>query len=293
MKKRPFGKTGLYVSILGFGAGGIGTDSFSDREAAFLLNSVVDAGMNLIDTARSYGLAEERIGRHLTRRRQEIILSTKIGYGIDGFQDWTPSIIEAGIDRALRVLKTDCIDIVHFHSCPLNILIQEEMIQSLQRAKEAGKIRVAAYSGDNEPFEWALNSGKFDALQVSINICDQYAIPFLMRAEERGVGIIAKRALANAPWRDEPPAPGDTAAAEYRERWKAMQFDFAPPEAAEKALRFVAYFPGLHCCLIGSTNANHILQNIKMLEAGPLDEEDSALIRSRFLEKGSNWPGQI
>ena len=107
------------------------------------------------------------------------------------------------------------------------------------------------------------------------------------------MGIIAKRALANAPWRNEPPAPGDTAAAEYKERWKAMQFDFAPPEAAEKALRFVAHLPGLHCCLIGTTNANHILQNIKMLEAGPLDEEDSALIRLRFLEKGSNWPGQI
>ncbi len=265
----------------------------SESDCAHFLNSVVDAGINLIDTARSYGLSEERIGRHLKRRRNEIVLSTKIGYGIAGYQDWTPPIIEAGIDHALRTMQTDCIDIVHLHSCPLEVLMQQEIVDSLLTALNAGKIKVPAYSGDNEPFEWALNSGKFGALQTSINICDQRAIASLQKAQERGIGMIAKRALANTPWRNAPPPPGDSAAAEYKERWNKLAFDFTPDESASIALRFVAYLPGVHSCLVGSTKLDHILENIRIIQQGQLNEEARSIIRSCFLKQGADWTGQI
>ena len=77
--RRPFGDTGLTVPVLGFGAGGIGDPALSERDAETLLNSVLDLGVGLIDTARSYGLSEERIGRHLARRRGDFVLSTKVG----------------------------------------------------------------------------------------------------------------------------------------------------------------------------------------------------------------------
>lgn len=293
MERRIFGGTGLSVSVLGYGAGAIGSDSISEADSARLLNSILDEGINVIDTARSYGLSEERIGRHLKHRRSEFVLSTKIGYGIEGIADWTPAIITAGVDRALRVLQRDVIDIVHLHSCPLTVLKQEGIVETLLRTIEAGKVRVAAYSGDNEAFDWALESNQFGALQTSINICDQRAIPFLAIAQDRGIGILAKRSLANAPWRDGFVSPEDNAAVEYKHRWNQMRLQLDPTTAAEIALRFVAYLPAVGSCLVGSSKLNHIVENIKMVERGPLSPDIVQHIRSGFTRHGADWPGQI
>ena len=104
------------VSALGLGATQIGDDRIEETEVSALLNYAVDAGINLIDTARSYGRSEERIGRHLASRRDDIVISTKLGYGVEGYQDWTGPCITAGIEQALRILHTDRIDIAHLHS---------------------------------------------------------------------------------------------------------------------------------------------------------------------------------
>jgi len=292
MERRPLGKTGVSVSPLGFGAGNIGDPGLGEVQCEFLLNSVVDAGINLIDSARSYGSSEERIGKHLKSKRKGIVLSTKIGYGISGYQDWTPQCIEAGVDSALRLFQTDWIDIVHFHSCPLPVLLQDQLIDALHRAVASGKVRVAGYSGDNEPFDWALRSGKFGSLQTSINICDQKAIDMLPEAESAGLGVIAKRSLANAPWRDIP-RPNDQAAEEYRRRWKVMNLELRGEDAADTALRFSAFLPGVHSCLIASTNLQHIQQNIRTVEKGPLTPESVAQIRGAFEPHCADWPGMI
>ena len=147
MELRNFADTGIKVSTLGFGAGQIGDHSISEIEIEKILNTILDYGINLIDTARSYGCSEERIGRHLSHRRSEFILSTKIGYGIEGYKDWTYDCITAGIETALQTLRTDYIDIVHFHSCPIETLQNTNVIEALNKAVEAGKVRVAAYSG--------------------------------------------------------------------------------------------------------------------------------------------------
>jgi aryl-alcohol dehydrogenase-like predicted oxidoreductase len=292
MEQRQLGSTGIVVSQLGFGTGNIGTSSFSERECEELLNSVVDLGINLIDSARSYGLAEERIGRYLKARRDEIVLSTKVGYGIPGYQDWTPECIEAGVDAALQRFQTDRIDIVHFHSCPAPVLLQEGLIEALLRAVENGKIRVAAYSGDNEPFDWALTSGKFASLQTSINICDQRSFEKITSTRNDGVGIVAKRSLANAAWLNFP-RPNDQAAEEYRKRWQIMNLGFPADEAAEFALRFVAFLPGVHSCLIASTKLEHVRQNVAIVERGPLAPEMQTRIREAFGRHRSEWPGMI
>ncbi len=197
-----------------------------EDQVASLLHSILDAGITLIDTARGYGLSEERIGKHLKNRRREFVLSTKIGYGIPGYQDWTGPCMTAGIETALQLLQTDVIDIVHLHSCPLPTLQQDEILDALCRAREAGKIKSAAYSGDNEPFDWALQSGRFNSLQTSINVCDQRAIPAAAYAEGKGIGIIAKRPLANTPWGYPSfPSVDDSAAQSYWNRWNIMALD--------------------------------------------------------------------
>lgn len=206
---KPLGKK---VSAIGFGAGQIGGSEYSEKEAEILLNQILDLGINFIDTARGYGLSEERIGRYLSHRRAEYILSTKVGYMVEGRADWTYDCVQAGVDQALRQLRTDTIDIVHLHSCSRNILEHNRVIDALEEAKTAGKIRAIAYSGENEDLEWALRSKRFDSFMASLNICDQRildeALPAMIRENK---GFIAKRPIANACWRFNDRPVGDYA----------------------------------------------------------------------------------
>jgi aryl-alcohol dehydrogenase-like predicted oxidoreductase len=293
MDRRPFGKTGLTVPCLGFGAGHVGDPALAEEEVGRLLHGALDLGVTLIDTARSYGLSEERIGRHLAGRRGEFILSTKIGYGIPGYEDWTGPMITAGVDAALGRLRTDRIDVVHLHSCPLAVLERGEVVAALQAAVAAGKVRVAAYSGDNAPLEWAIASGAFSSVETSVNLADQRSIErSLPAAKERGLGVIAKRPAANAPWRyAERPAAEDVAL--YWERWRALGLDPGSYDWTELTLRFAAYQDGVHCAIVGTSRLEHLRQNVEQVEKGPLPAETVAAIRAAFRAHGAGWEGQI
>lgn len=107
MQTRAFGTTGLTVSALGLGAGQVGDESLDDAQAGRVLNSALDAGITLVDTAGCYGVSEERIGRHIGHRRDEFVLSSKCGHGVDGFTDWTAGCVRAGVERSLQCLRTD------------------------------------------------------------------------------------------------------------------------------------------------------------------------------------------
>jgi aryl-alcohol dehydrogenase-like predicted oxidoreductase len=293
MERRPLGRTGLQVSALGYGAGPVGDAALSEADAAALLHGVLDAGINLIDTAPSYGLSEERIGRHLQERRREFVLSTKCGYGVPGVEDWTGPCITQGIELALRRMRTDVIDVMHFHSCPVDVLERPGVVDALTRAVEQGKVRVAAYSGDNHALEHALNMGRFGSVQVSVNLFDQRAIDWgVARARERGVGVIAKRPLGNAPWRfSERPGAQDVAL--YWDRMRQMALDSHGLDWSELALRFAAFVPGVATCLVGTTRLENLQRNVRALEQGPLAPELVAHIRDAFRRNDYGWDGQI
>ena len=173
---RLYGRSGLGVSALGLGAGQLGDARLSEAEAQSLLAAAVDGGVTLIDTAPSYGLSEQRIGRHLGARREAAVISTKLGYGVPGIPDWTGACITAGVDQALRVLRTDRIDIGHLHSCPWQTLAANEVIDALVAARDAGKLRAIAYSGENENLAYALGRPEFDGYMASLNLFDQRVI---------------------------------------------------------------------------------------------------------------------
>ncbi|MBL0386852.1 aldo/keto reductase [Tumebacillus sp. ITR2] len=293
MEQRAFGNTGLTVSALGFGAGHIGRDEMTEREAEQVLNTVLELGITLIDTARGYGHSEERIGRHLAHRRQEFVLSTKVGYGVEGFEDWTGPTITAGVERALKTLQTDYLDIVHLHSCPLEVLQRGDVVEALVRAKEAGKIRVAAYSGENEALQYAIETGAFGSLQFSVNLCDQRVIDAgLQLAQENGLGVIAKRPLANAPWRFAERPVGEYA----EEYWvRLQQMNLTPGDLSwdEFALRFTAYLPGVHTCIAGTSRLDNLKRNADILAQGPLPEAVMAHVRETFKANDQEWVGQI
>lgn len=295
MELRPFGRTGLRVSALGLGAMHIADASLSEAEAGALLNGALDLGCTLIDTARSYGLSEERIGRHLAHRRAEFVLSTKLGYGVDGVPDWTHDCIVQGVERALRVLRTEAIDIAHLHSCPMETLQRGEVVRALQDCRAAGKVRAAAYAGDNAALSFAIESGAFDSVQASLSVCDQAVLAqHLSAARSRGLGFIAKRPLAGSVWRHAQ-QPDDPAQGQYWLRWQAMnlreRLDGQDP--GELALRFAAYQPGVSSAIVGTGKLAHLRANIAAVEQGPLPPEAVALLRQAFAPWQAQWPAMV
>jgi aryl-alcohol dehydrogenase-like predicted oxidoreductase len=289
---RPFGRTGLSVSALGLGAGEIGAATLDELEVEALLRTAIDCGVTLIDTARSYGLSEERIGRYLAPVRDAAVLSTKVGYGVDGVADWTGECVRRGIDRALGLLATDRIDIVHLHSCPIDVLERGDVVTALHDARRAGKIRCAAYSGDNEALAWAAESGQFDSLQMSWNLCDQRAAAVIERAHQAGLGVIAKRPLANAPWRFEHRPEGQEAEP-YWVRWKELQLDRGELPWDELAVRFAAHFPGVSSAIAGTRQIAHLCHNAALVARGALPAPVVAAVRARFQKVGATWPAKI
>ena len=288
---RPYGKTGLMVSAIGLGAMQIGEPGLEEAGAAALLNAAVDAGITLIDTARSYGLSEQRIGRHLAQRRDSIVISTKLGYGIDGHEDWTGPCITAGIEQALRTMRTDRIDIAHLHSCPRATLERGAVIAALEQAKRDGKVRAIAYSGDNDDLAYAVATARFDGYMASLNICDQRVIDDVL-PKIATKGFIAKRPSANHPWRFKERPVGDYSE-EYWLRWRAMRLSGHGLDWGEVAIRFALSQPGVSSAIIGTGSLAHLRQNIAWSEAGALDADSCEELRAAFRQHDRGWSGQV
>lgn len=292
MQQRELGSTGLMVSALGFGAMQVGAPAITNAQAGRLLHHVLDRGITLIDTARAYGLAEERIGQHLRSRRREFVLSTKVGYGVEGVRDWTHESVVRGVENACRRLRTDWIDIVHLHSCDRSTLEHNGVLDALERCRERGWLRVVAYSGENEALEFAIASGRVEAVQLSVNVCDQRSLDWLAQRRAEGLGTIAKRPLAERPW-SRAAAPQDPPALEYWQRFRAMFGADCDPVWQARALRFAVFARGVDCCLVGSTHPENIDRNLRELEAGPLPEDERAAIAAAFADKNDGWRGIV
>ncbi|HXP36012.1 MAG TPA: aldo/keto reductase [Chthoniobacterales bacterium] len=299
MKKRRLGKTDMNVSVLGFGGSEIGYERASPETVAELLNSGLNAGLNVIDTAECYYNSEELIGEAVSHRRKEFYLFTKCGHphGFGERADWSKSSILESIERSLRRLKTDKIDIVQLHSCSETELRKGEAIEALQTARDRGYIRYLGYSGDSHAARFAVETGAFDTLQTSISIADQEAIDLTVPlAREKQMGVIAKRPIANAAWKTGH-RPIDSYHHEYWQRLRKLNYDFLHDDLEKSisiALRFTLSVPGVHTAIVGTKKPERWEQNAKLLEEGPLDEPTFRKIRERWEECAPRtWIGQI
>jgi aryl-alcohol dehydrogenase-like predicted oxidoreductase len=295
MQLNAFGNTGLMVSVLGLGGAEIGEARLPEAVAARTLAAVLDVGMNFLDTARGYAESEARIGRFLGAKRKDVVISTKVGYNVPGYGNFSYQAVALGIDESLRRLQTDWLDIVHLHTCDLETLQRGEAIRALHDARQAGKLRVAAYSGENEALAWAVASGHFQSFQTSINLADQRDIDTLLpQTQAKGYGVIAKRPLANAPWRFAE-RPYGTYGEEYWYRWWTMvRYGGLDPHGLdwqELAVRFVAFVPGVHTSIIGVTDPAHVRQNAAFAAKGPLPAAQVEAIRQAFREHDEGWMG--
>ena len=297
MEKRKFGKTEMEFSVLGFGGAEIGYNANQTQaEVDELLNSALDAGLNVIDTAAAYKVSEELIGNAVSNRRKDFYLLTKCG-ALDAFTrfDWTKKGILETIETSLRNLKTDYLDIAQLHSCSAEILRQGDCIEGLQRAVEKGYTRFVGYSGDNEDAKTALGMDVFDSFQTSVSIADQMPITGNIElAKEKNIGVIAKRPIANAVWRHDS-KPKESYHHEYWDRIQKLKFDFTNKsleEATATALRFTLSIDGIDTMIVGTTKPQRWQENAKYVAEGNLSSEEYEAIRDRWREVADeNWIG--
>jgi aryl-alcohol dehydrogenase-like predicted oxidoreductase len=298
MEKRQLGKTDMKVSVLGFGGAEIGFEGATEETVERLLKSALDAGLNVIDTAECYEGSEELIGKAVAERRADYYLFTKCGHprGV-GSEDWSPASLLESIERSLRRLGTDRLDLIQLHSCSEAVLRKGDAIAALQTAREKGHARYIGYSGDSVAAKYAVECGAFDTLQTSINIADQEAIDLaLPLAREKQMGVIATRPIANAAWKENH-KPIDSYHHVYWDRLNKLHYEFIRhlplEESIAHALRFTLSVPGVHTAIVGTTKPERWLENAKLIEAGLLSDAEFAAIRERWEEIAPNtWIGQ-
>jgi aryl-alcohol dehydrogenase-like predicted oxidoreductase len=298
MEYRRLGKTDMNVSVLGFGGSEIGYEHVSMTIAKKLLNEALEAGVNVFDTAECYASSEELVGEALEKRRKDFYLLTKCGHEKGwSYPDWRPESLLRSIQRSLKRLKTDHVDLVQLHSCSEAELRKGSVIEALKRARELGYTRYIGYSGDNQAALYAVECGAFDTLQTSVSIADQEALDlFLPLAQKHNIGVIAKRPIANVAWRNGNRPPSDTYGRPYWERLQKLKYEFlqgALKNTVATALRFTLSAPGVHTVIVGTTKLGRFTENGAAVAAGPLSQEQIASIRARWREFAKpNWVGQ-
>ena len=309
MKKIQFGRTGLQVSQLGFGAAPIGYLNTEREKVRKILNLLLDRGVNVIDTAASYEGSEEAIAEAIGHRRKDFVLTSKCGGSLPDLDApaWSTELIRKTVDRSLRRLRTDRLDVMLLHSCDLHTLQRGEAIGGLVEAQKAGKLRWPGYSGDNEAAAWAAGRTEIAVIETSISILDEVNIDIVLpKTRANNIGVLAKRPIANAAWKPLSSQPGlyQGYAKTYTDRFAKMGlkiedlgFKGRPEEVwPQIALRFTLSIEDVHSAIIGTTRPDNAERNIQYAEKGPLPPDVVKKIRFAFekaqASAGGGWSGQ-
>ena len=259
MLRRRLGKTGLMVSVIGFG--GIKLPLVDKPTVHEVLNRALDLGINFFDTARAYGDSEEKIGWAIGERRDEFYVSTKS-------TALTAREMERDIERSLESLRTDHIDVYLCHNLRHPGDYDRAMgrggaMEALREAKEEGVIGHIGFSCHrfHETMERGIRSGVFEAIMVSYNILNDELVDerVLPLAKELDVGVIAMKPLAGGALAAPPP------------RLKACA---RMPITAEQALRFALANEAVDVAIPGMMRVWEVEENVRVGEAFPSMPEE-------------------
>ena len=279
MVRRILGRTGLRVTPLGHGAMEIrgpriwGGRPVTDRQAERILNAVLDAGINFIDTAYDYGLSEEYIGRFISHRREEYYLATKCGCTVVNAGDhddtphvWTRENLLHNIETSLRRMKTDYVDVWQFHNPSVEEVRAGDLVRVMEEVRSAGKVRWIGVSSKLPEIIPFIQWGVFDTFQIPYSGLERAHEKMITAAARAGAGTIIRGGVARgapeAARLDELRAPGESRTAFL--------------------LRFTLSHPDLHTTIVGTMNPDHLAQNLRAAETGPLPPDVYAEAKRRL-----------
>ncbi len=245
MQTRQLGRTGIAVSLLGLGTVKLGRTAqvkypqpFSlpdDDAAGRLLDCARDLGINVIDTAPAYGSSEERLGRLLGNARRDWIVCTKVGEEFENGRsryDFSGAHVRHSVERSLRRLRTDYLDVVLIHSdgSDQTILEQQEALLVLQDLQGQGWIRAVGISHKTISGARLAIAMGCDVIMATLSLEAPEEAPLIAEAGRMGCGVLVKKALAGG-------------------------------HGSTRSLAYVAAQPGVSCIVVGTINPAHLRAN--------------------------------
>ena len=305
MNYRTLGRTGWKISEISFGAWAIGGSwgDVSDAESLAALHAALDGGVNFFDTADVYGDGRsERLFAKLKKERKEkFYIATKAGrrLPVQTAEGYTRKNLTAWVNRSLKNLNTDTIDLLQLHCPPTEVFYRPEVFGMLDDLVKAGKLR--HYGVSVEKVEEALKAIEFpnvQSVQIIFNIFRQRpAELFFAEAQKRKVGILARVPLASGMLSGKISAASKFAKDDHRnfnrhgaafdrgETFSGVDFDtglravgqlkkLVPPNAslAQMALRWILEFPAVTCAIPGAKRPAQVLENIAASDLPPLSK---------------------
>jgi aryl-alcohol dehydrogenase-like predicted oxidoreductase len=295
--KRELGRTGLQVTTLGYGAmelrGAPRARDIAEAQAEAILNAVLDAGINYIDTSIDYGLSEERIGRYIAHRRAEYFLASKCGClvgarptprGQRSAHVFTRDNVIAGVEQSRTRMKTDYLDVVQFHQSPSRQTLEEQgALEALLELKEAGKVGFIGMSGTLPHLAEHIAMGVFDVFQIPYSAVEREHEEAIAAAARSGAGIVIRGGAAKGA-----PTEGKRAGLQW-ERWQRAHLDdlLDGMTPMEFILRFTFSNPDLDTTIVGTINPAHLQTNLEILQQGPLPAELYEEAKHRLAAAGS------
>ena len=319
MKQRTFGKTGHAVSEIGFGAWAIGGSwgDVSEADAKAALHAALDSGTTFIDTADVYGDGRsERIIAAVLKERGAArpFVATKAGRRLDPHvaQGYTAANLNAFVERSLKNLETDCLDLVQLHCPPTEVYYRPEVFEAMDAMVAAGKIR--DYGVSVEKVEEGLKAIEYPgvkSVQIIYNIFRQRpADLFFREARARGIAVIVRVPLASGLLTGKMKADTQFAADDHRhfnregqafdkgETFAGVPYDVAlqaveeirslVPQGvsmAQFALRWILMNQGVTTVIPGAKNAEQAKANNAASELPALTDEAMAALRDIYLRK--------
>ena len=311
MNYRPLGSTGFSVSEVSLGAWqiGAGWGTVSDQDAIAVLHQSIDSGINFIDTADVYGdgRSERLIAQVLKERREPITVATKAGRRLNPHTaaGYNRENLTAFVERSLRNLETEALDLVQLHCPPTDVYYRPETFLALDELKQAGKI--LHYGVSVERVEEAIKALEFpgvETVQIIFNLFRQRPREvFFPMAAARKVGILARLPLSSGLLSGKINRQTKFAADDHRnfnrhgeafdrgETFSGIDFDVAldaveelrkivPPglSMVHFALRWILDHPAVTCVIPGARNAAQAAENAKVSDLPALNAEQMAAV---------------
>jgi aryl-alcohol dehydrogenase-like predicted oxidoreductase len=318
MQYRPLGNTGFNISSISFGAWAIGGawGSVDDSESLAALNRSIDLGVNFIDTADVYGdgRSEELIAKLKSSRREKIIVATKAGRRLDPHiaSGYNQKNIEGFVDRSLKKLSTDSIDLLQLHCPPTEVYYNPDLFDFMDKMKSSGKIK--HYGVSVEKVEEALKAIEFpgvETVQIIFNIFRQRPSELLFsEAKRRNIGILARVPLASGMLTGKMTRSTFFADDDHRkfnrhgesfdrgETFSGVDYEVGLeavdelkklcPEGfslTQFALRWILMFDAISCAIPGAKRASQAEANVAAADLPQLSDEVMTGVRKIYDEK--------
>lgn len=300
-----FGGTGLQVSSLGFGAmelaGPPRAPDISTDDIVRLVRSAFDLGINYFDTSIDYGQSEERLGLALNGIRDQVIVASKCGCFVnessgERSHEFTGRNIRAGIEQSLRRLKTDFIDVMQLHGHPSRQeLDNTDTFETLLDLQQKGLIGHIGISSRKPYISDFLDLDFIEVYQLPYSAIQRQHEDVANVLSSAGKAVVGRGTVARGSavkgWSA---IPIGMQAGKAKDIWEVAGLDdlLGGMSRIEFMVRFALTSRSIDICLTGTSNREHLEQNVRAASLGPLSDEIYSSALERLREAGS-FPGEV